>query len=932
VEPRIVGRASELQAAASFLSTSESGVLLFSGEAGIGKTTLWSAAVAEARARGCVVLSARVVEAESELAFATLTDLLAPIEEVSLANLPEPQRHALEVALLRVAPDERRLDLRAVGAATTGVLGSLAAAAPVVVAVDDLQWLDRSSARVLVFALRRLGDLPVRLVAAERSGGSELASDLVQVLPTQRLTRIAVGPLAIGEVRGLLQSQFGRALSRRTAAQIGVATGGNPFFALEIARMLPDELDPVAPLQLPANLVDLLEERMASLEAGVRMPLLIAASVSTPTIDVIAAVADVAPAEALAALRSAVDADIVEIEGTTIRFAHPLYAAALYTSSPAATRRAVHARCAKLLEGIEERARHMALAGDVPDEAIAAALDEAAEHARRRGAPDTAAMLAEHARRLTPAENRAGALRRTITAAEFHYRAGELAHARTALEQVLEDEIELPTRAATLRQLADVIAHQTSIRDAAPVYEEALALTDDASVAAAIELQLAFNANASGDFAQAAQHADRALELATPLGPDGGLAEALAVREITRFQLGAGVDERNLERALELEDPDRLVSVELRPSLIAGLIMLYLGRLEHAIELLERLRQRLLDRGDESSLPIASGALTWASCLRGHTDAAEAYAGEALECATRLDSEPLICWSLGLAAMAAAFKGDTEGAATHAQRCSDIAGRTGFGIAPLWASWATALVALARGDPTAAETALDPFVPPFEQHGVAEPILGFFLPDAIEAMTRTGHLDRAERLLTSFDEAAQRLDRGWARMNAGRCRALLASARGDLQAAAYAAAEATALGETVELRVEFARTLLTAGQIEWRRRRKRAAAELISRAAAIFDASGAALWATRARDELDRTTLRRARDNELTDAERRVATLAAAGHTNREVAAQLFVSTKTVEATLQRAYRKLGIRSRAELGARFPDASTRPDPEGSAAV
>lgn len=924
MEPGIVGRETELQAAASFLHTSESGVLLFTGDAGIGKTTLWSAAVAEARARRCVVLSARVVEVETELAFATLTDLLGPIDELSLARLPEPQRHALEVALLRVAPDERRLDLRAVGAATTGVLRSLAVTAPVVLAVDDLQWLDRSSARVLVFALRRLGDLPVLLVAAERTGGSELASDLQQVLPMERLSRITVGPLSMDELRALLEARLGRPLSRRTVARIETATGGNPFFALEIARTLSDELGPTAPIQLPANLVDLLEQRMANLGPDVRMPLLIAASVSTPTIDVIADVADIAPVEALAALQPAVDADIVEREGTTIRFAHPLYAHALYTSSTPATRRAVHARCAKVLEEPEERARHLALASDVPNEATAAALDEAAEHARRRGAPDMAAMLAEHARRLTPAENRAFALRRTVTAAEFHYHAGELGHARAMLEQILDDEVEPPSRAATLRQLADVIAHQTSIRDAAPVYEEALALTDDDLVAAAIELQLAFNANASGDFAQVAQHADRALKLAAPLGPDGGLAEALAVREIARFQLGGGVDERNLERALELEDPDRLVIAELRPSLIAGLIMLYLGRLEHAIELLERLRQRVLDRGDESSLPVTSGTLTWACCLRGDVDLGAAYAGEALECATRIDSEPLVCYSLGLAAMAAAFEGNVDTAAAHAQRCIFIAGRTGFGIAALWASWATALVALAQGDPAAAEAALEPFVAPFEQHGVAEPILGFFLPDAIEAMVSTGQLDRAGRLLASFDEAARRLERGWAQMSAGRCRALLAGARGDLPAASDAAAEAVALGETVELRVEFARTLLTAGQIEWRRRRKRAAAELIGRAAAIFDASGATLWATRARDELDRTRLRRAGDGELTDAERRVATLAAAGHTNREVAAQLFVSTKTVEATLQRVYRKLGIRSRAELGARFPDASTPP--------
>jgi DNA-binding CsgD family transcriptional regulator len=915
-----VGRDAELEAAMRFFEDPDGRALLFGGEAGIGKTTLWSAAVDEAHARGWTVLAARVVEAETELAFATLGDLLEPVDAAVFASLPSPQRRALDVALLRVEPGERRLDLRAVGAATTGVLRELASGAPVVLAIDDVQWLDRSSARVLGFALRRLEGAAVCVVAAERIGVSRVGLDLEQALSDVRVTRVEVGPLSVAALHAVLKARLERSLGRRTLLRVDEATGGNPFFALEIARTLPDDIAPGAPLPVPANLIELVEERMARLGANVRTHLLVAAALSAPTLDLIAAATGTTPAGTLAALEPAVAAGVIELDGRAVRFAHPLYAAALYSSAPLSARRATHARLAAVLDGLEERAGHLALAADGPDAATAASLDEAAERARRRGAPDVAAALAEEAVALTPPGDRSLALRRTITAAEYRHHAGELERARAMLDEVLGEELEPATRAEALRQLADVIAHQTSVRDAAPVFEEALELTDDPAVAAAIELQLAFNANASADFVEAEAHATRALALAMPLGTEGGLAEALAVAEIARFQLGRGVVEANLERALALEDPDRLVTVELRPSLIAGLIMMYVGNLERSIELLREVRARVLERGDDSSLPVPSGSLAWACCWRGEIEAGSAYAAEALECATRIGSESFIAWSLGYAAVAAAFAGDAEECSSRAEACLAAAGRSGFGIAPLWAGWAIALTALAQGDADAADAALAPFVPPFEANGVGEPIIGFFLPDAIEAMIRTGQLDRAERLLASFESAARRLDRGWALAAAGRCRALLESARGELAPASEAARAAIELGESLELRIDFARTLLLAGQIERRRRRKQAAAELIGRACAIFEASGARLWAAQARYELDRSTPNRA-DGGLTDAERRVAELAASGLTNREVAAQLFLSTKTVEANLQRAYRKLGIRSRAELGARFAEAA-----------
>ena len=382
------------------------------------------------------------------------------------------------------------------------------------------------------------------------------------------------------------------------------------------------------------------------------------------------------------------------------------------------------------------------------------------------------------------------------------------------------------------------------------------------------------------------------------------------------YMLGSGLDEAKIQRALGLEDPDRQVTGELRPSLIAGYLMLYEGRLERSVDILSRLRERILERGQESDLPFMLSHLAWAECWRGDLQAAAVYCQESLECAARMGGEPLRCWSLAFGAVPAAYAGERDLATARA-------GVPGVGR-PRWLPYrpvlggvgAGAAGALA-GDARAAGAALEPLLPMFEERGLPEPIVGFFLADAIEALVSLGHLQRAERLLTRFEEPARRLARGWALMAAGRCHALLQGARGDLSGASAAAHKALAEADGVELRLEVARTLLVAGQIERRRRSKRAAKELLGQALEIFERAGARLWAEKTRGELERVGLRRTGPDQLTEAERRVAELAASGLTNREVAAKLFMSPKTVEANLARAYRKLDIHSRAELGARL---------------
>ncbi len=285
--------------------------------------------------------------------------------------------------------------------------------------------------------------------------------------------------------------------------------------------------------------------------------------------------------------------------------------------------------------------------------------------------------------------------------------------------------------------------------------------------------------------------------------------------------------------------------------------------------------------------------------------------------------DSLRCAVLALASVPAAYAGDADAARDRASETLALATATGYEIGSIWARWALAVLALSEGDPRAADAALAPLTALVERDGLAEPVRAMFLADAIEALVALGQLDRAEQLIAVLGRAATRLDRGWALAQSARCHAMLLAARGDLDAASQAAGAAITLGEGLELRLELARTLLAAGQIERRARRKRAARELLERALGIFEVAGARLWASRARQEQERAAARSA-PGALSASEQRVARLAAEGLTNREIAAQLFMSPKTVEANLARVYRKLGIRSRAELGSRLAGASREP--------
>lgn len=233
------------------------------------------------------------------------------------------------------------------------------------------------------------------------------------------------------------------------------------------------------------------------------------------------------------------------------------------------------------------------------------------------------------------------------------------------------------------------------------------------------------------------------------------------------------------------------------------------------------------------------------------------------------------------------------------------------------ALWPLGFVALSAGDAAEAHRLLGPLTEQVASIGLGEPMVAPFVPDDVEALLTLGELEQAERLLEPFEQKGAALDRPWALATGARCRGLLLAAKGDAQAAVAAVERALDYHDQLQMPFELGRTVLVAGRIQRRLRQKRAARESLEQARATFDELGTPLWSAQASSELGRLGLRRPASAGigLTQTERRVVALAASGRTNREIAAQLFISPKTVQANLGKVYEKLGIHSRAELGA-----------------
>ena len=399
------------------------------------------------------------------------------------------------------------------------------------------------------------------------------------------------------------------------------------------------------------------------------------------------------------------------------------------------------------------------------------------------------------------------------------------------------------------------------------------------------------------------------------------MAEALAVCAMMDFLLGHGVDWTQVERSLQLEDPGRMVRLEVRPSTVAACLQLYTDRHEEARRALTAVWTRAAERGDESDLAFVLFWLSWLETQCGDFAAAARHAEEGLSLAVLTRHRTMHGFLLAQLALVHAHRGEVAQTRRRSAEAQAHGKRLGSSLPAIWIAAARTLIALSAGDPAAATRASAPLLAAVEERGVPDPVYVFPLPDAVEALVAQAELERASALLEAFEARARALDRPSALAAAGRCRGLLLAARGDVPAAAATLDAALEQHARVPMPFELARTLMVKGVVERRARRRARAKAALEEALQTFERLGAVLWAQRAREELTRLGLRRAPRGELTATERRVAELAAGGLTNREVAVALFISPKTVEANLARVYRKLGIASRAELGARMAGAA-----------
>jgi DNA-binding CsgD family transcriptional regulator len=911
VAAAVFGRENVLVAVDTALASAQRGLaaLVLEGEPGIGKTTIWREGFARASAKGYRVLSCRAALAEARLSFAALGDLLAPLESSAFASLPDPQRRALEAALLRAESSNGTPDPRAIGTGIVSLVAQLAASRPVLIAIDDLQWLDLPSVRAIEFALRRLEPHQVVVLATVRVGERGAGSGLLAAI-SERVHHVRVGPLSLAALYRIIEHQLGLKLPRPLLVRIERACGGNPLYALEIVRALDagTRASRDAELPIPDDLRALVGKRLKKLPRRTRDALLTASALAKPTTAQIAA-ADLGPAEEGGVVRICADG--------RIEFAHPLFAGAVYATASVERRRKLHEALAEIATDIEERGRHLMLAhGDdaAADARVADVLHDAAEHALRRGAIEVAADLDEESARRTPRQQEPLRFQRYLRSARHYLKAGDPARSKSLCEAVLDATPPGPIRVHALRLLAE--GRMFDRPDSAiPLLEEAVACVGD-DPAHAAQLEVSFGIVLLGVFkvAEAETHLIRAVELAERSGDRGLIAEAIALRALSALFAGKGVDQHSLNRALALEDIDREVPFQMRASFNVAQVCQYIGNLSVARDLLTSLRDRLIVRGEEVDLAWVLAQLASNDVLCGRLELAEQEATDAERVAVLTGVEVFRAFAMMIRAMARAIRGNSTGARADGTQVIAVAERIGWPHGANQSRHALAVLALSEADPETAATVLASVVTSVEATGVYEWPIAMMVPDAIEAFVATGDLERARRLTDAFAGWARTFDRPWALATSSRCRALLYAADGNLDDACAAAEKALVEHERLSMPFELGRTLLVLGRLQRRRGERRAARTTLEQALGVFDKLGAPLWAGVVAREIARIGVRRAPEV-LTEGEKRVAALAAHGMTNPEIAARLFMSRRTVEANLARAYRKLGIRSRAELGA-----------------
>ncbi|MGV9555678.1 ATP-binding protein [Streptomyces sp. NPDC003522] len=892
------------------------GSVLLHGPAGIGKSTVLRALAADYGDAARTVLRCSATESESHLPFLALADLFGLVLDEVADKLPSAQRTALESALTGRGESTLQRDGLALRLAVLSALRVLSAAGPVLLVADDMQWLDSASAELLGFAARRLGDTPVQLLCAVRTEGQEYDRHLRASPPDTLAVRL--NALSRAHVSALLDHRGYTDLPRSTVREIHRTSGGNPLFALELGRALgenPTPPRPGEPLPVPTSLRALVLSRLDMLSDEARRTLLVASAGARPTLALLHA-AGRENAEAETAQAAALGLLATEPEGPAVRFAHPLISAALYAEAPAQERRAAHTALSTAASDPIERARHLALSTTGTDPEVAARLSEAAALARDRGAPSVAASLGLLAARHTPADGGPAPDERRLEAAEDAIIAGEVDLARDIAHEVLT---RATAPAERVRAWMVVIeAAGQALGDVDAVYPQVLAdAGDDPVLLAQVHYQLAWRGLVvQGDFAEAREQAAHAAELAARGADRRSELMALSLQASTETLMGHPDAPVTIKRALKEPQDPYVACHHNGPGTARFRWLLMSDQLSEARSTITALLREARRRGMVESEVHFQRFLAETELRSGHCGRALDLARESLRLAR--DSGIGLGASAMLASLAEASGGEVGRALELAR---EAAGRAEEDGDQMYLSRALAALGHAQsvaGDSAGAVASLRRVRELEVGLGITDPARGRWQGDLAEALVRVGEPGEAQELIDVTREHALRLGRESVLALLDRAEALVRAARGDQEGAlarltsvqdrfaklGYGLEEARAAFAVARLRTrrpgptsydEAARLFRRCRALPWLRQVEAAAEEPAG--------PGVAPAPAPAVDALEG----------LASMERQVAALVMEGATNREIAGRLFISVKTVEATLTRVYRKLGIRSRVDI-------------------
>ena len=906
----LVGRDRERDAVGGLLDgarASRGGALVIRGEAGAGKTALLEDA--RERAGDMQVLALRGVQSESQLAFAGLHQFLRPALDL-LERLPAPQARALESALglAERAGDDRFL----ISAACLTVLSELAERRPVLCLVDDAQWVDTPSSDALLFVARRIEAEGIAMLFAVREGDDRR-------FETPELPNLELSGLDSDAAAALLSRLAARPLAPAVSSALIEEAAGNALALVELPASLSEaQLSGAEPLPeaLPLTTVEqLFLERIRTLPEDAQRLILVAAAEETGRLGPI-----LVAARALGATDDSLDAaersGLVSVHGMQIEFRHPLVRSAIYQSVSSGERRAAHVALADALAGESEDRRiwHRAAAVVGADEEVAAALERTGDEARERAAFAAAAAAFERAAAISPVPE--ARLRRLHRAAEASWQAGRIEHAVSIVRQALPDAREPTVRADLIHLLGHIEHFGAPLMPTHDLlWEGARLVEDSAPETAAAILSDAFEACLYAGEAEAAlAAARRARELAEP---GRGVADYLADLNLGEALLISGLTDEGVpifERALATYEEDPELRTDPRLATRAAIALCWLERCAEARTIATGALASARDRGALSVLPYTLLIVAWAARRTGTWQDAIAVAteGRALAHELGLTASKAQCLQ-ELGALTAGQGAEAECRA-HVEEGMAAADQVGAQYITEVLRSDLGLLELGLGNNEQAVAVLQASVERMTA-------LGLFLhegvpgPDLVEALVRLGRLDEAHEALPLV---ANRPNPRTAAALQARCRGLVAD-DADFEAAFVEAVELHPDGEDV---FGLARTRLAFGERLRRARRRVDAREQLRQALDTFEKLGAAPWAERARTELRASgESARKRDpstvSQLTPQELQVARFVAQGLSNKEVAAQLFLSPRTIDAHLRNVFAKLEITSRTQL-ARVP--------------